>query len=73
MQNSQSQTETVRMLKLRDVISKCQISRSTIYDKLDHKSKRHDPNFPKPRKLGMNSVAWVEHEVERWLQNLPCH
>lgn len=73
MQNSQSQTETVRMLKLRDVISKCQISRSTIYDKLDQKSKRHDPNFPKPRKLGMNSVAWVEHEVERWLQNLPCH
>lgn len=73
MQNNQSQTETVRMLKLRDVISKCQISRSTIYDKLDQKSKRYDANFPKPRKLGMNSVAWVEHEVEQWLQNLPCH
>lgn len=73
MQDNQPQTETMRMLKLRDVTSKCQISRSTIYDKLDQKSKRYDPNFPKPRKLGMNSVAWVEHEVERWLQSLPCH
>lgn len=73
MQNNHSHTDDLRMLKLRDVTSKCQISRSTIYDKLDQKSKRYDPNFPKPRKLGMNSVAWVEHEVERWLQNLPCH
>ncbi|WP_017394775.1 helix-turn-helix transcriptional regulator [Acinetobacter haemolyticus] len=73
MQKNQHHSDTIRMLKLRDVISKCQLSRSTIYDKLDQKSKRHDPNFPKPRKLGMNSVAWVEHEVERWLQNLPYH
>lgn len=73
MQNNKPQIDTMHMLKLRDVTSKCQISRSTIYDKLDQKSKRHDPNFPKPRKLGMNSVAWVEHEVEQWLQNLPYH
>ena len=51
MQNNHSQTDTMRMLKLRDVTSKCQISRSTIYDKLDQKSKRYDPDFPKPRKL----------------------
>jgi len=73
MQNHHSQNHTMRMLKLRDVISKCQISRSTIYDKLDQKSKRYDPDFPKPRKLGMNSVAWVENEVEQWLKNLPYH
>ncbi|HAK13840.1 MAG TPA: AlpA family transcriptional regulator, partial [Acinetobacter radioresistens] len=30
-------------------------------------------DFPKPRKLGMNSVAWVENEVEQWLKNLPYH
>lgn len=73
MQKNQHHNETIRMLKLRDVINKCQLSRSTIYDKLDQKSKRHDPDFPKPRKLGMNSVAWVEHEVEQWLQKLPYH
>lgn len=73
MQNNHPQIDTIRMLKLRDVSSKCQISRSTIYDKLDHKSKRYDPDFPKPRKLGMNSVAWVENEVEQWLKNLPYH
>ncbi len=73
MQNNHLQSENFRMLKLKDVISKCQISRSTIYDKLDQKSKRYDPDFPKPRKLGMNSVAWVENEVEQWLKNLPYH
>ncbi|MFW1870494.1 AlpA family phage regulatory protein [Acinetobacter sp. ULE_I024] len=73
MQNNQSYADTMRMLKLRDVTDKCQISRSTIYDKLDQKSKRYDPDFPKPRKLGMNSVAWVENEVELWLKNLPFH
>ncbi|EEY88009.1 AlpA family phage regulatory protein [Acinetobacter radioresistens] len=73
MQNNQHPTSTMCMLKLKDVINKCQISRSTIYDKLDQKSKRYDPDFPKPRKLGMNSVAWVENEVEQWLKNLPYH
>ena len=73
MQKNQSLTETMRMLKLRDVTTKWQISRSTIYDKLDQKSKRYDPDFPKPRKLGLNSVAWVENEVEQGLRNLPCH
>jgi len=73
MQNNQHPTSTMCMLKLNDVINKSQISRSTIYDKLDQKSKRYDPDFPKPRKLGMNSVAWVENEVEQWLKNLPYH
>ena len=63
MQKNQSLTETMRMLKLRDVTTKCQISRSTIYDKLDQKSKRYDPDFPKPRKLGLNSVAWVKMKL----------
>ncbi|NAR68689.1 AlpA family phage regulatory protein [Acinetobacter haemolyticus] len=40
MQKNQHHSDTIRMLKLRDVISKCQLSRSTIYDKLDQKSKR---------------------------------
>lgn len=70
MQNSQIQCHT-RMLKLPDVIQKCQLSRSTIYEKLDQKSKRYDPTFPKPRKLSLNSVAWVENEVEEWLKSLP--
>lgn len=73
MQNYLPSKNEMQMLKLRDVTHRCQISRSTIYDKLDQKSKRYDPDFPKPRKLGLNSVAWVENEVEQWLRNLPCH
>ncbi|OJU85895.1 MAG: AlpA family transcriptional regulator [Acinetobacter sp. 39-4] len=58
----------LRMMKLKAVTDKCQISRSTIYDKLDSKSKRYDPEFPKPRKLGQNSVAWIEEEVNTWIR-----
>lgn len=58
----------LRMMKLKAVTDKCQISRSTIYDKLDSKSKRYDPEFPKPRKLGQNSVAWIEEEINTWIQ-----
>lgn len=64
---------TLKMLKLKAVIEKCQISRSTIYEKLDYKSKRYDKEFPKPYKLGMSSVAWLENEVEAWLKTRPRH
>jgi prophage regulatory protein len=58
----------LRLIKLKTVTDKCQISRSTIYDKLDSKSKRYDPEFPKPRKLGQNSVAWIEEEINTWIR-----
>lgn len=58
----------LRMMKLKAVTDKCQISRSTIYDKLDSKSRRYDPEFPKPRKLGQNSVAWIEEEINTWIR-----
>lgn len=71
--NIEDLAPTLKMLKLKDVAEKCKISRSTIYDKLDTKSKRHDEEFPKPYKLGMSSVAWLEKEVEEWLKTRPKH
>lgn len=62
---------TLKMLKLNAVVEKCQISRSTIYDKLNIKSKRYDPDFPIPRKLGSQSVAWLENEINHWLLTRP--
>ena len=43
------------------------IGRSTIYNKLNPKSKQFDPTFPKPRSLGANTVAWLESEVLAWM------
>jgi prophage regulatory protein len=30
-------------------------------------TKRFDPEFPKPVKIGHGSVAWVESEVDAWI------
>ncbi|MCB6182970.1 AlpA family phage regulatory protein [Leeia sp. TBRC 13508] len=43
------------------------LSRATIYDKLNTKSPRHDPSFPKQINLGADAVGWLKHEVEAWI------
>jgi len=57
----------VRILRLREVIRKTGIARSTIYDWLNHKSTRYDPDFPKPVVLGKQSVGWLESELDEWI------
>lgn len=31
----------------------------------------NEGNFPKRRKLGTNSVGWMESEIHQWLENRP--
>lgn len=65
---------SVRMLRLPEVINKTGLSRSTIYAKLQPSSPHYDPHFPKQIRLGAGgvggarAVAWVEEEIEQWLQ-----
>jgi prophage regulatory protein len=44
------------------------LSRSTIYDRINPKSPRYDPTFPKPIRLGGGAVGWLAHEVDDWLR-----
>ncbi|MHA1062808.1 AlpA family phage regulatory protein [Enterobacter ludwigii] len=60
-------TPTVKILRMRAVTAKLGIARSTIYDWLDPKSPRYDATFPKQRRLGQQSVGWVEAELDQWL------
>ncbi|MGX4744621.1 helix-turn-helix transcriptional regulator [Providencia rettgeri] len=60
-------TQTIKVLRIRTVMAKIGISRSTIYDWLNPKSKRYDPTFPKPRQLGKQSVGWLETDLDKWL------
>ncbi|WP_072016880.1 AlpA family transcriptional regulator [Erwinia oleae] len=57
----------VRILRLPAVIHKTGLARATIYDWLNPKSQRYDPTFPKKRKLGKQSVGWLESEIDEWL------
>lgn len=59
-----------RILRLKQVIALTGLSRSAIYDRLDPRSKRHDPHFPKQVKLGTSSnaaVGWREAEILAWI------
>ncbi|OTG87370.1 helix-turn-helix transcriptional regulator [Acinetobacter sp. ANC 3813] len=59
---------TIQMLRLRELIKLIGLSRSSIYDRLNPRSKRYDPNFPKPVKLNRAS-RWLVSEVEEWIRN----
>lgn len=59
--------QTVKILRIREVVNKLGIARSTIYDWINPKSPRYDATFPKQRRLGMQSVGWLEAELDAWL------
>jgi prophage regulatory protein len=51
----------MRILRLKDVIEKTGLARSTIYKYVDAGT------FPKPIPLGGRSVGWVDSEVHDWI------
>ena len=51
----------MRILRLKDVIEKTGLARSTIYKYVEAGT------FPKPIPLGGRSVGWVDSEVHEWI------
>lgn len=49
------------LLRRREVEARTGLSRSTIYQKVG------DGAFPAPVSIGGRSVAWLEHEVDDWI------
>jgi len=58
-----------KMLRMKQLIELTALSRSTLYDMMDAKSKRYDPAFPRAIKLTEATVCWLESEVNAWLQS----
>jgi prophage regulatory protein len=58
------------ILRLRQAKERFGLGRTSIYDRLNPKSPRYDPSFPKPITLGVSARArgFLEHEVEEWLR-----
>ena len=52
----------MKLIKLTQVIEKTCLSRSSIYDFMNKGA------FPKSVSLGARSVAWVEAEVDCWIE-----
>ncbi|MCD6615602.1 helix-turn-helix transcriptional regulator [Aeromonas veronii] len=57
----------VRVLRLKDVLYKLNIARSTQYDWMNERSPRYSPTFPKRVKIGQHSVGWLESEIDDWI------
>ncbi len=51
-----------RLLRRREVESITGLSRSTIYSKIS------DGDFPQPVNIGSRAVAWIEREIDDWMQ-----
>jgi len=54
---------TCRLLRVREVLSICGLSRATLYREI----KLHD--FPAPLRISARSVAWLQDEVVEWLES----
>lgn len=50
-----------RLIRLPEVMSRVGLGRSTIYRWMS------EGKFPKPLQLGGHAVAWVEEEVNNWI------
>ncbi len=58
---SSPQSQFGKILRLRQVMSKTGLARSTIYDLIKKEA------FPKPIKLAAKIVGWLENEIEEWI------
>lgn len=52
----------MKLMKLKAVMECTGLARSTVYKFIA------EDRFPKPVKLGTRMVAWVESEVQEWIQ-----
>jgi len=57
-----------QIFKIETVSKIIDLSRSTIYELINPKSKYYDPSFPKPLHLTQNRIGWISQEIYDWLE-----
>ena len=57
-----------QIFKIKTVIEVTALSRSTIYELINPKSKYYDSTFPKPVHLTEIRIGWVSQEIYDWLE-----
>lgn len=60
-QSSREPNAPARMLRRRQVEQRTGLARSTIYNYIKK------GEFPKPYRLGMKTVGWLESEINTWI------
>lgn len=54
---------SMKLIRIKDVMERTGLARSTIYKYISL------GQFPQPIKLGTRAVAWVESEIEAWIND----
>lgn len=70
----QSVKPAIRVLRLKHVLERVGVSRSTVYDWMNLNSPRHDPTFPNPIRLSggggrCGAVGWIDSDLCRWIDS----
>jgi prophage regulatory protein len=60
--NNLSQHTELRLIRLKEVLAICGISRSSVYDAIKK------GEFPAPIKLHGRSSAWIKSEILQWVE-----
>ncbi len=53
-----------RLIRMAEVCQRVTLSQSTIYKLL----RADPPEFPLPRRIGGQAVAWIESEIDAWIE-----
>lgn len=64
-----NQSNPLTIIRRKQVQAQTGLSCTGLYDKLNFKSPRYDPTFPKQIRLGAGSVGWLESEVQAWIES----
>ncbi len=65
-----SSCDVNRIIRIKELSLLIGLSRSTIYERLNPRSCRFDPTFPKPIKLGSSAIGWHSVAVQQWVNSL---
>ena len=69
MFKNSDEKDNCRIIRISGLTQRIGMSKSFVYDKLNPKSPRHDPQFPRPLSLGPCAVGWLEHEIIQWIES----
>ena len=58
----------LKVLKIKDVMERTGLSKSTLYNFGNEKSKYFDSAFPKRRQITEHSVGYIESEIDEWIK-----
>lgn len=58
-----------KIINIRQVIGCTGLSRSTIYEIINPKSKYYDETFPKQVNLTTSRVGWLASEINDWIES----